>query len=102
MQITFFDSTRLWEQLLPLTYTRPAAALRVGILTIAEKWQYYAPDAQIGYATHETVQPVCAAPFEEGLWINGAILPDLGLWEAIISLQPGETLAQRDLHIDLH
>ena len=35
--ILFDNETR--EQLLPLTYTRPVGALRVGILTISEKWE---------------------------------------------------------------
>lgn len=102
MQITLFDTNKLREQLLPLTYTRPIADLRVGILTIAEKWGYYADSTEIGYATHAAVQPVCAPPYEEGLWINGAILPDKGLWDAISGLQPGETLAQGDMPIALN
>ena len=38
MSLILFDEPRVWQQLLPLTYTRPVAALRLGILTIAEKW----------------------------------------------------------------
>ena len=34
--ILFDDSNR--ENLLPLTFTRPIAEIRVGILTIKEKW----------------------------------------------------------------
>ena len=38
MNLIFFDN---WcrPHLLPLTYTRPASELRVGILTIREKWE---------------------------------------------------------------
>ena len=36
--IILFDSENR-EHLLPLTYTRPVADIRVGILTIREKWE---------------------------------------------------------------
>ena len=37
--IILFDDNEVRKQLLPLTYTRPTAMLRVGITTIGEKWQ---------------------------------------------------------------
>ena len=40
IQIILFDDVE-WQQLLPLTHTRSAATLRVGILTLAEKWAAY-------------------------------------------------------------
>ena len=38
MSLILFDDPS-WDNLLPLTFTRPAADLRVGILTVAEKWK---------------------------------------------------------------
>ena len=38
MQLILFDD-HSWENLLPLTFTRPVADLRVGIMTISEKWE---------------------------------------------------------------
>jgi hypothetical protein len=40
MGIILFDDNA-HNTLLPLTYTRPVADLRIGILTIAEKWGKY-------------------------------------------------------------
>ena len=37
MHIVLFDGNAL-ASLLPLTFTRPVGDLRIGILTIAEKW----------------------------------------------------------------
>jgi hypothetical protein len=37
--IILFDDTDVRRQLLPLTYTRPTALLRIGITTIEEKWR---------------------------------------------------------------
>jgi len=39
MNLILFDD-HSWENLLPLTYTRPIAELRMGILTIREKWEW--------------------------------------------------------------
>ena len=39
MNYILFDG-QFRDDLLPLTYTRPVADLRVGILTIREKWEY--------------------------------------------------------------
>ncbi|HXC06747.1 MAG TPA: putative sugar nucleotidyl transferase, partial [Bacteroidia bacterium] len=39
MNLIFFDNTTIRTNLLPLTFTRPLADLRFGILTIREKWE---------------------------------------------------------------
>ncbi len=39
MALILFDD-HSWDNLLPLTFTRPVSALRVGIKTIAEKWEH--------------------------------------------------------------
>ena len=38
MNIILFDLPEIRQHLLPFTYVRPIADLRVGILTLAEKW----------------------------------------------------------------
>lgn len=50
MKITFFDQ-HIRLHLLPLTFTKPSSELRVGMLKIAEKWDHYFPDYEIGYET---------------------------------------------------
>ncbi len=37
--LILFDDDENWKGLLPLTYTRPISDLRVGILTIKDKWE---------------------------------------------------------------
>ena len=39
MNYILFDASR--NSLLPLTYTRPVCDIRIGILTIREKWEKY-------------------------------------------------------------
>ena len=38
MHAVLFDEEQTWKEFLPLTFTRPVSELRIGILTIAEKW----------------------------------------------------------------
>ena len=43
MNIILFDTTQEHGNLLPLTFTRPIAELRVGINTLREKWERLLP-----------------------------------------------------------
>jgi len=88
--ILFEDSAH--QTLLPLTYTRPVADLRIGILTIAEKWGKYL-NQSFSFLTEDYLQG--KFPMEiaaDNLFINGAVCPDAGLVEAINHLQTGEAL----------
>ncbi len=95
--IILFDNQDIWVDILPMTYTRPLADIRVGILTIREKWQRHFPDASISiltrpylskkYPTHEA---------ECQLFIAGHIFPNKELAEAIANLQIGEALKAGD------
>jgi UDP-N-acetylglucosamine diphosphorylase/glucosamine-1-phosphate N-acetyltransferase len=95
--ILFDDSAHL--SLLPLTYTRPVADLRIGILTIAEKWAKYL-DTTYSFKT----QPYLQAKFPlktgvDDLYINGSVCPDEGLLEAIAQLKTSEALKQGEFLI---
>src|SRR3954463_14798313 len=98
MTINLFDDSS-WESLRPLTFTRPVADLRIGILTIAEKWAKYL-DTTFSFQT----EPYLQAKFPvklgtDDLYINGSVCPDEGLVEAIIQLKTGEALKQGDFLI---
>jgi UDP-N-acetylglucosamine diphosphorylase/glucosamine-1-phosphate N-acetyltransferase len=91
MAIILFDD-QAHHTLKPLTFTRPVANLRIGILTIAEKWAKHLRDT---YSYH--TQPHLQAKFpmqiaEQNLFINGSVCPDDHLLEAIDKLQTGEAL----------
>ncbi len=98
MGIIFFDGAAQ-QTLLPLTFTRPVADLRVGMLTIAEKWQkYLSQDAS--FITQKYLQekfPLQVS--DQNLLINGSVCPDEALADAVNGLQEGEVLQQHDLVI---
>ena len=89
--ILFDDSSR--NGLLPLTFTRPVAALRVGILTIAEKWQRRF-NTKISFLTEDYLQQKYPLQLSSSnLFINGSVCPDESLSEAIDKLAEGEALS---------
>nr|WP_199157739.1 GlmU family protein [Pedobacter sp. ASV2] len=95
MTINLFDDSS-WESLRPLTFTRPVADLRIGILTIAEKWSKYLT-ASFGFVTQDYLTTKYPSATSPDFFINGSVCPDEGLLEAITGLKNGEALVQKDL-----
>src|ERR1700748_261023 len=96
MAIILFDDNA-HQSLLPLTYTRPVADLRIGILTIAEKWGKHLNQSFSFHTSRAYLQgkfPIVIA--DDNLFINGAYCPDNDLVEAIDKLRVGECLMYKD------
>lgn len=90
--ILFDGETRTY--LLPFTYTRPVAALRVGILTIKEKWEKHMP-ATYSFLTEEYLSAKFPMHAEaENLYINGALCPSAPLLDALSRLTQNQALYQ--------
>jgi UDP-N-acetylglucosamine diphosphorylase/glucosamine-1-phosphate N-acetyltransferase len=98
MAIIFFDTSAQYT-LLPLTFTRPVANLRIGMLTVAEKWQRYL-NQPFSYLTEDYLQGKFPLNIEDqNLLINGSVCPDEVLLEAVTRLKEGEVLKQEDFLI---
>lgn len=94
--ILFDDNTR--EQLFPLSFTRPAAELRCGILRISEKWQKHLKIDTCSYHTADYLSRKYRLHFEkENLLINGRMLPNKNILQEIVALSPGEWLCDNDI-----
>ena len=81
------------SHLLPLTYTRPVAELRCGIITIAEK--YTKRGHEIGYGT-EAYLNVKYPPIEAEVLVSGSVCPTDAFLEAVAGLSSGQALIQGD------
>jgi len=101
MTICFFEDEgdRLFA---PLTLTRPVDDLRIGILTIREKWQRYLNIQDTKKITRVGRTPLtmlyrCEAPGDDDvvLWINARWLPDAGAVELLSGLEP-DVLVRRN------
>jgi UDP-N-acetylglucosamine diphosphorylase/glucosamine-1-phosphate N-acetyltransferase len=94
MNYILFDEPSIRQSLLPLTFTRPIALIRVGILTISEKWERYLKSSP-SYLTESYLQN--KFPLVNGksnYVINGAVIPNKELLAAIQKLESEETLVQ--------
>lgn len=87
MNYILFDGS-VREALLPFTFTRPVADIRVGILTIREKWE-----KQLGYTTTTVTEEYLSDKFpmvemEDNVMINASFLPNPILIEMVQALEP--------------
>ncbi|MFY8213201.1 MAG: GlmU family protein [Flavobacterium sp.] len=92
--ILFDGPTR--NALLPLTFTRPVADIRVGILTIREKWEKY-----LGTTTTTLTEEYLSEKFpmvemEHNVMINASYLPTAELVELIQDLGANQAVFQGD------
>ena len=80
--IVLFDGNER-NNLLPLTATRAVADLRIGILTIKEKWEKYL-NVKVDILTQEYLQPKYAYEAKDNaVFINASVLPTDDLLVAI-------------------
>jgi UDP-N-acetylglucosamine diphosphorylase/glucosamine-1-phosphate N-acetyltransferase len=93
MHTVLFDDWR-WNNLLPLTYTRPVSTIRFGILTIKEKWEH-ALKTNCFHHTADYLQKKFQQPLENApcLMINGGVIPSQTLVNQIKGLSIGESIA---------
>jgi len=96
MNYILADFKQTKENLLPLTYFRPVGALRTGILTIAEKWQYFLA-APTSFLTEKYLQEKYPATLtSDNIYINAGILPDANLVKQIQQLPYDTALVYQD------
>ncbi|SFD37570.1 GlmU family protein [Algibacter pectinivorans] len=82
------------NNLLPFTFTRPVADIRVGILTIREKWQMYLGTATTTVTEDYLSEKYPMVELEENIMINASCLPNQELVEAITSLKENQAIFQ--------
>ena len=84
------------NNLLPFTYTRPVADIRVGILTIREKWEKY-----LGYTTTTITKEYLSEKYpmvemEDNILINASYLPTYELIELVKGLQKNQAIFKEE------
>ena len=91
MNYILFDGT-VRNALLPLTYTRPVADIRVGILTIREKWEKY-----LGVTTTTITEDYLEEKFpmvemDTNIMLNASFLPNSNLVALVKNLKENEAI----------
>jgi UDP-N-acetylglucosamine diphosphorylase/glucosamine-1-phosphate N-acetyltransferase len=95
MNYILFDGT-VREALLPFTFTRPVADIRIGILTIREKWEQH-----LGYTTTTLTEEYLSDKYpmvelEDNVMINASFLPNDILSEMVKSLEKNQAIFKGD------
>jgi UDP-N-acetylglucosamine diphosphorylase/glucosamine-1-phosphate N-acetyltransferase len=84
------------QALLPLTFTRPVAEIRVGILTIREKWEAYLKVSTTTLTEEYLADKYPMVELEDNVMINASFLPTESLAEIIQNLKPFEVVMKAD------
>lgn len=93
MNIILYDGQER-NSLLPFTYIRAIADLRIGIFTIKEKWEKRLKK-KVGVITYPYIQPKYDYEIlEDTCFVNASFLPDIELLDSIAHIKVNEALWQ--------
>jgi UDP-N-acetylglucosamine diphosphorylase/glucosamine-1-phosphate N-acetyltransferase len=95
MNYILFDGT-VRNALLPFTFTRPVADIRVGILTIREKWEKYLGSTTTTLTEEYLMEKFPMVEMEENIMINASFLPNEVLSEMVRNLEVNQAIFQKD------
>jgi UDP-N-acetylglucosamine diphosphorylase/glucosamine-1-phosphate N-acetyltransferase len=97
MSCILFDDNTLRANLLPFTFTRPISEIRVGVLTVREKWERIT-GVKTSTLTEKYLQD--KYPFSEdsdsNILIDASFLPDGKMAAAVMNLKLNEALVKGD------
>jgi UDP-N-acetylglucosamine diphosphorylase/glucosamine-1-phosphate N-acetyltransferase len=92
--ILFDGETR--NSLLPFTYTRPVAEIRIGILTLREKWEKHLGLTTTTITEEYLEEKYPMVEMEENIMINASFLPTKELVAQIKNLKANEAIFKGD------
>lgn len=91
MNYILFDGT-VRDALLPFTFTRPVADIRVGILTIREKWERYLGNTTTTITEEYLSEKYPMVEMAENVLINASFLPNTELVALVENLHENEVI----------
>jgi UDP-N-acetylglucosamine diphosphorylase/glucosamine-1-phosphate N-acetyltransferase len=91
MNYILFDGT-VRRALLPFTFTRPVADIRIGILTIREKWEKYLGSTITTITEDYLSERFPMVEMEENVLINASFLPNADLVDLVANLNEKEAV----------
>lgn len=91
MNYILFDGD-VRNSLLPFTYTKPVADLRIGILTIREKWEKYLSLTTTTITEEYLEEKYPMVEMDENIMLNASFCPTEGLVEMVKNLEENEAL----------
>ncbi len=101
MNYILFDGN-VRNALLPFTFTRPVADIRIGILTIREKWEKYLGSTTTTLTEEYLSEKYPMVEMEENVMINASFLPNDILSEMVSNLEVNQAIFKGDEIIAFH
>ena len=101
MNYILFDG-EVRNALLPFTYTKPVADLRIGILTIREKWEKYLGLTTTTITEEYLMEKYPMVEMDENVLINASFCPTRNLVEKVMGLKANEAIFQGESVIAFH
>ena len=80
------------DNLLPFTFTKPVADLRIGILTIREKWELFLKTTTTTVTEDYLSEKYPMVELENNVMINASVIPSKDLVEQIKSLKHNQAI----------
>jgi len=93
MNYILFDSD-VRNALLPFTYTRPVADIRIGILTIREKWEKFLDFTTTSITEEYLENKYPMVELDKNILINASFLPTKNLVERVSDLSNNQAIFQ--------
>ncbi len=84
------------NNLLPFTYTRPVADIRVGILTIREKWERHLNFTTTTITEDYLTDKYPMVEMEDNIMISASFLPNIDLIDLVRNLSVNEAIFKED------
>ena len=97
MKINLSDNS-LHLRFAPLSLTRPAGNLRIGIFTNDERWKQFLPEAEIGFETEEYLSKRFPK-IEGGVTVNAAVIPNEDVVAAVMHLEQNTALFLNEIFL---
>jgi len=91
MNYILFDGD-VRTSLLPFTYTRPVADIRVGILTIREKWEKYLGMTTTTVTEEYLEEKYPMVEMDENIMLNASFIPTQSLVDKVLDLKKNEAI----------
>lgn len=95
MNYILFDGT-VRNALLPFTFTRPVADIRIGILTIREKWEQYLGSTTTTLTEEYLMEKYPMVEMEQNIMINASFLPNAILVDLIQNLEQNQAVVYQE------
>lgn len=103
MKQLVFSDAQYWEDFQPLSFTRPIAEMRVGILTFKERWQKLLEIESVSYITEDYLQNKFPKPEpKESLFIVPNFIPSETIIPQIKNLKMGQALVYENEIVAAH